>query len=92
MGTEDGRHQGWPVFSADRKKVFLRFVPREKVSLLLDALFRFYMQNKQQAESLGYFVRRVGTEPILDHLGGQPTVEDLLLKTSATDDYLNQDS
>jgi sulfite reductase beta subunit-like hemoprotein len=88
LGTEDGRHQGEPIFSADGRSVLLRWVPRTRVAALLDALFRYYSQYRREDETLGYFIRRTGTKAFVEYVAGDPKVADLLSQASPPDDYL----
>ncbi len=88
MGTEDGRHQGKPVISPASQRMYLRSVPREKLAVLLDTLFRFYVANKTEGESLGYFHRRVGFQSLIDHLSRNPATADLMAQTFDTDSVL----
>ncbi len=89
LGTEDGRYQGEPIFSADGRFVLLRRIPRSRMASLLDALFRFYSQNRREEETLGYFIRRVGIRALLDSMAGVPAVADLLTQAVPSDDYLD---
>jgi sulfite reductase beta subunit-like hemoprotein len=92
LGTEDGRHQGEPIFSQDSQKVLLRFIPRAKVSPLLDVLLHFYSGKLKANESLGYCIRRVGVQPLIEHLAGYPDFSDLLTRGAPSDDYLDAES
>jgi sulfite reductase beta subunit-like hemoprotein len=89
LGTEDGRHQGEPIFSQDGKKILLRFIPRASVAPLLNVLLRFYSEKLQKNESLGYCIRRVGVQPLVDHLAADPDFSDLLSNSASSDDYLD---
>jgi sulfite reductase beta subunit-like hemoprotein len=92
MGTEDGRHQGEPIFSPDGRTVLLRSISRARVAALIDTLFRFYSEKRQEKESLGYCIRRVGARVLMDHISGNPDVADLLARGAPTDDYLDVNS
>ncbi|MCH7505572.1 hypothetical protein IID04_08085 [PVC group bacterium] len=81
MGTEDAKHQGGPIIDSDGK-MYLRSVPREKVAVVLDVLFRFFRENKKGDEDLGYFHRRVGLSAIIKHLQNQNSLSDLMTKTT----------
>ncbi len=67
LGTEDGRHQGEPLIDDD-SSVYLKQIPREKVAIVIDALFRFYANNRTGEEEFGYFNRRVGRPAIIQYL------------------------
>ena len=84
MGTEDAKHQGGPIIDSDGK-MYLRSVPREKVAIVLDVLFRFFRENKKGDEDLGYFHRRVGLSAIIKHLQNQNSLSDLMTKTTKPD-------
>lgn len=88
MGTEDGRHLGEPIFSAGGRTVLLRHIPRARVAPLLDALFRFYSEKRLTNESLGYCIRRIGVQALIDHLAGNPDLADLIRRETPVDDYL----
>ncbi len=45
--------------------MYLRSIPRDKVSAVLDTLFQYYSDNKLAGETLGYFNRRVGNDAIV---------------------------
>jgi sulfite reductase beta subunit-like hemoprotein len=89
MGTEDGRHQGGPIFSAEGRTVLLRWIPRERVAPLLNTLLRFYSERRQENESLGYCIRRIGVKAWMDHMSSDPGFSDLLTRESPSDDYLD---
>ncbi len=78
MGTEDGRHQGVPLTSEDGTLTYLHSVPRDKVAVVIDALFRYYQENKAEGESMGYFHRRVETYSILQFLREDPATAELI--------------
>ena len=71
MGTEDGRHQGEPLVSEDGT-VYLGYIPREQVVPVIDTLFRFYVDNRQEGEELGYYHRRIGLSAIINNLKSSP--------------------
>ena len=89
LGTEDGRHQGEPIFSADGRAVLLHRVPRTRIAGLLDVVFHFYSPKRQGEETLGYCIRRVGVRALIDHLGADPATADLLTQEASSDDYLD---
>jgi sulfite reductase beta subunit-like hemoprotein len=88
LGTEDGRNQGEPIFSADGRTVLLRWMPRTRIASLLDVAFRFYSQNRKEKETLGYFLRRMGIRTLLDYIANDPAVADLLIQEASSDDFL----
>jgi sulfite reductase beta subunit-like hemoprotein len=79
MGTEDGRNQGKALMDAEGK-MYLRFVPREEVANVTEALLEHYRANHQPPESMGYFHQRVGMQAILDFLKEHPKTAMLLAK------------
>jgi hypothetical protein len=58
--------------------VLLHRVPRTKIAGLLDVVFHFYSPKRQEAETLGYCIRRVGVKSLIDHLSGNPAMANLL--------------
>jgi sulfite reductase (NADPH) hemoprotein beta-component len=88
MGTEDGRHQGKAVISPANQRMYLRSIPRDKVTVVLDTLFKFYSGNKKGDETLGYFHRRIGLQEIIDHLTSNPATADIMKQTFGIDDVL----
>jgi sulfite reductase (NADPH) hemoprotein beta-component len=92
LGTEDGRHQGKPIFSADGRTVLLQRVPRTRIAGLLDVIFHFYSPKQQEEETLGYCIRRIGVQPLIDHLSANPATADLLTQGTPSDDYLDVES
>ncbi len=88
MGTEDGRHQGMPLVSPENNRMYLRSIPREKVALVLDTLLKFYIQNRNEGETLGYFNRRIGLQAIINFLTRHSATAELMQQTSGTDDVL----
>jgi len=85
MGTEDARHQGQPLISGDGQAMYMRSIPREKVPLVLDTLFKFHQAQKNGDESLGHFHRRIGMEAIIRHLKENPATSELMEKPFPTD-------
>jgi sulfite reductase beta subunit-like hemoprotein len=80
-GTEDARHQGLPVVSADGSGVYLRSIPREQVATVINVLFENYMKQREEGEELGYFHRRVGLHNVIEHLKNDPRTSPLMAKT-----------
>ena len=85
FGSEDARHQGEPLISSDGATMYLRSIPRGKVSLVLDTLFKFYKSNRKENEDLGAYHRRIGPDTIIHHLKDNPTTGDLMKATFPTD-------
>ena len=85
MGSEDARYQGVPLMSGDGEKMYLRSIPKEKVSIVIDALFKFYKANARPGEDLGTYHRRIGSESIIKHLSENPATMELMKTTSPTD-------
>lgn len=78
FGSEDGRHQGQPLVLDGN--VYLRSVPRDRVATLLDVLFSWHHSQSGDDESLGVFLRRMGTARILKYLQVHPKTVDLTEK------------
>jgi sulfite reductase (NADPH) hemoprotein beta-component len=85
MGTEDARHHGTPLISSDGQNMYLRSVPREKVTVVLDVLFKFYKANAEDSESLGAFHQRIGMEAIIHYFKDHPVTKELMEKPFNTD-------
>ncbi len=85
MGSEDGRHQGVPLMSGDGSVMYLRSIPREKVPIVIDALFKFHKANHRGNEDFGAFNRRIGPDAIINHLKENPATNDLMKTTAPTD-------
>lgn len=69
MGTEDGRHQGQPLISADGRTTYLRMIPRDQVVNVIDTLFDLHRQERlDPQEEPGYCFRRLGAEFIIAYL------------------------
>ncbi|MBI5817269.1 MAG: hypothetical protein HZB09_02480, partial [Candidatus Yonathbacteria bacterium] len=66
-------------------KMYLRSVPREQVSVVIDTLFKFYKQSRQTNEDLGAFHRRVGPDGLIRHLQENETTRPLMDKPAPTD-------
>ncbi len=84
LGSEDGRFQGVPVLSTDGSQIYLRKVPLTQIPGVIDALFRFYLENRLEAEDLGAFLRRTGMPGIIRHLQETPATADLMTPESVT--------
>jgi len=85
MGTEDAKHQGLPLLSADGSSIYLKSIPRERVAKVLDALFKFWKAKAEPGEGLGYFNRRIGMEGIINHFKENPVTVDLMAKALPAD-------
>jgi len=85
MGSEDARHQGQPMLSADGNGIYLRSIPRERVAQVIDILLKFWKANAKYKEDVGTFHRRLGMEAIITHLKGNPVTTDLMVKTLPAD-------
>ncbi len=85
FGDETGRFQGKPLISGDGEKMYLKSVPREKVAIVIDVLFKNYKQNQKSGESLGEFHRRLGSDNLIKYLQENPVTADLMSKTMPTD-------
>lgn len=85
MGAEDARYQGRPLIPGDGSVMYLRSIPREKVAIVLDTLFKFYKANAQTAESLGAYHRRIGPDAIIHYLKENPATAELMKTTFPTD-------
>ena len=85
FGSEDGRYQGKPLISADGQSMYLRSIPREKVALVLDALFKFFTKNRLGKEDLGTFNRRLGPDQLIEFFKQNPVTAELMAKPFPTD-------
>ncbi|CAM2067419.1 Nitrite and sulphite reductase 4Fe-4S domain-containing protein [Sulfidibacter corallicola] len=78
FGTEDGRHQGVPLM--DENLAYLKSVPRDQVPVVIDVLYRHYMNERRDGETVGYFNRRQGTERLIEVLKNHPKTAQLMEK------------
>lgn len=85
FGDEEGRHQGRPLMNADGEALYLRSVAREKVAVVIDALFKFYKANAKPGEGLGAYHRRMGDAAIIKFLQENPATQELLGKPFPAD-------
>jgi sulfite reductase beta subunit-like hemoprotein len=83
FGDETGRFQGIPLMQGEG--MYLKSVPREKVAILIDALFKNYKQNALNGESLGEFHRRLGPDNLITYLKTNPATTELMNKSLPTD-------
>jgi hypothetical protein len=56
---------------------------------LLHAVFQFYGPQRLENETLGYCIRRVGVQPLIDHLSCSADMADLLVPRASADNYLD---
>ncbi|MCB1043148.1 MAG: nitrite/sulfite reductase [Acidobacteria bacterium] len=84
-GTEDGRHQGRPLRLEGKE--YLRSVPKERVTQLLNLLFQAYRKSAVDGESLGTFNRRLGTSGLVELFSGHGDTADLMAKTVPYKEY-----
>jgi len=80
FGDEAGRHQGRPLISSDGENMYLRMIPREEVANVLNVLFKFYTETKQDGEDLGKFTRRLGPDAIIEHFRNDDVTGKLMEK------------
>jgi len=85
FASEDGRHQGQPLVPSSGEGQYLRSVPREKVAVVIDTLFKFYETNKKSGEDLGAYHRRIGSDALIAHLKENPVTAELITKPFPTD-------
>jgi sulfite reductase beta subunit-like hemoprotein len=94
-GTEDARNQGGLLIDPETGEVYLRMVPKKDVATVTDALFEFYLQNRNtlddkekspQQGGMGYFFKRVGAKAIIEWLKKNPSTAKLMEKTSRSQD------
>ena len=88
FGDESARYQGKPLISRDGEKMYLRSVPREKVAVVIDALFKNYKENRQDNEGLGAYHRRTGADRIIEFLSQNPATAAIMIKPFTTDCFL----
>jgi len=85
FGDETARFQGRPLISQNGNELYLRSVPREKVAVVIGALFKFYKNNGQNGESLGEYLRRIGPDSIIQYLKNNPDTSEFMGKPFHTD-------
>ncbi len=78
LGSENGRFQGVPVLSADGSQIYLRKVPLDQIPVVIDALFRYYTENRIDEEDLGAFLRHIGMPGIIRFLKENPATAGLM--------------
>jgi len=84
-GSEDARNQGGPLLDPVSGDIYLKTVPRKDVSTVTDALFEFYVANRQEGREsepggMGYFIRRVGSKAIIEYLKKNPKTAHLMAR------------
>ena len=85
MGTQDAKHQGLPLVSADGEKIYLKSIPRERVAGVIDVLLKYWKANANPGEDLGYFNRRIGMQAIIELFKNTPATADLMAKPLPAD-------
>lgn len=85
FGDETGRFQGKPLMSADGEQIYLRSIPREQVTAVIDTLFKFFKAQAKPGESMGAFHRRLGPQGLIDHLQNNPVTGPLMGKPFPAD-------
>ncbi|MHB8565562.1 MAG: nitrite/sulfite reductase [Nitrososphaerales archaeon] len=85
-GSEDARNQGGPLLDPNTGDIYLKTVPRKDVPVVTDALFEFYISNRQsgresEAGGMGYFIRRVGSRAVIEYLKKNPKTAHLMTRT-----------
>ncbi len=81
MGTEDGRHQGTPIVD-EEGRVYLKSVPRDELSNVMEVLFAHHRDHGQSGESLGELLRRIGMAEVIRLFREHPRTAHLMEKTS----------
>lgn len=84
FGDETGRFQGIPLTASADSMQYLRSVPREKVAVVIDALFRDYKTNAKNGEGLGAYLRRIGPDAVIEYLKNNPATTELMTKPMDT--------
>ena len=79
FGGEDARHQGNPLKDQDGKP-FLKMVPRDRLADVIETLFAFYRDSREEGEAMGCFHRRIGMDQIVTHLQTTERTQDLYRK------------
>jgi len=85
FGDETARYQGKPLIDSSGENMYLRSVPREKVLVVIDVLFKDYLAHKKDTEGLGAYHRRIGADAIINFLKNNPSTADLMTKPFTTD-------
>ncbi len=85
MGDETARFQGKPLITSDGKEMYLRSIPKEKVAIVIDTLFKFYLAKRKDKEGMGAFHRRIGMDAVIQNLKNNPATSELMAKPSPTD-------
>ena len=81
MGSEDARYQGIPI-ADEQGRLFLRSVPREKLCDVMEVLFEYHRDHRQDGESVGDVVRRIGMANVIDLFRRDPRTAPLMEKTT----------
>jgi len=85
FGDEAGRHQGVPLMDSKGEFIYLRSVTRENVPVVINALFKFHKDKSQDDEDLGEFLRRVGSDEIIQYLQNDTAATKAMNKPFNTD-------
>lgn len=85
FGDETAKFQGKPLMTADGEQMYLRSIPREHVTIIIDALFKFYKTNAKAGEDMGDYHRRIGADALIAHLKENPATTMMMQKPFPTD-------
>ena len=81
-GSEDARFQGGPLIDPETGEIFLKTVPRKEVRTVTEALFDYYLSERNPEEArpggMGYFIRRVGAQGVILRLKKDPRTAKLM--------------
>ncbi len=85
FGDETAKFQGRPLMTSDGEQMYLRSIPREQVTIIIDALFKFYKLNAKAGEGMGAYHRRIGAEAIIAYLKENPATTAMMQKPFPAD-------
>jgi sulfite reductase beta subunit-like hemoprotein len=85
FGDETAKFQGKPLMTADGEQMYLRSIPREQVTIIIDALFKFYKANAKPNEGMGDYHRRIGADALIAHLKENPVTTAMMQKPFPAD-------
>ena len=71
--------------TADGEQMYLRSIPREQVTIIIDALFKFYKTNAKLNEGMGDYHRRIGADAHIAHLKENPATPAMMQKPFPAD-------
>ncbi|VAW12688.1 Sulfite reductase [NADPH] hemoprotein beta-component [hydrothermal vent metagenome] len=80
FGDVSGKFQGKPLISENNEGIHLRAVPREKVAPTINILLQWHKDNCENSENLGSYLRRIGSQSIIDYLKNNPETSELMEK------------